>query len=398
MSREPVKLSPEGGPRPATMAQVPRKVMLCVSVDWFALSHFKPLIALLADLSDDVMIVAQNTGYSGDIEALGARVINFDYRRAQMNPRTELATARRLSTILREEQPDALHLIAMKPIVLGCLANWRNSVPACVVHMTGLGHLAIARTTKARLARRAALAIVARALKQPTSHLLVENPDDLAFLEAHGVAAPGRNTILGGAGVDPEYYAPTAAPDNQPPVAACVGRMIRSKGLDVLMAAQDLLTRRGQRLRLDLYGRIDDGNPEGIPKATLAQWTRHRDVFWHGHQEDIAAIWAGADIAVHPARSREGMPRALLEAASCGKPLIVTDVPGCRHFVRDGVEGLVVPPNDPEALADALWRLASDRPMRQAMGAAARARVLGGFTEAHVTRAYAELYRRLLNE
>ena len=98
---------------------------------------------------------------------------------------------------------------------------------------------------------------------------------------------------------------------------------------------------------------------------------------------------------VLPARGGEGMPRAMLEAAACARPLVVTDVPGCRHFVRDGVEGLVVPPNDVAALAEALHRLASDRELRERMGAAARRRLLEGFTEAHVKDVLRSAYRRL---
>ena len=107
-------------------------------------------------------------------------------------------------------------------------------------------------------------------------------------------------------------------------------------------------------------------------------------------------MWRRADIFVLPARSREGMPRALLEAAACARPLVVTDVPGCRHFVRDGVEGFIVPPEDADALADALERLARDPELRLRMGEAARLRLLHGFTEAHVKQslraAYASMF------
>ena len=103
-------------------------------------------------------------------------------------------------------------------------------------------------------------------------------------------------------------------------------------------------------------------------------------------------MWRHADIFVLPARSREGMPRALLEAAACARPLVVTDVPGCRHFVRDGVEGFIVPPEDADALADALERLARDPELRLRMGEAARLRLLHGFTEAHVKQSLRAAY------
>ena len=130
----------------------------------------------------------------------------------------------------------------------------------------------------------------------------------------------------------------------------------------------------------------------------LTAWCAQHEARWLGHVADVQEVWRHADIFVLPARSREGMPRALLEAAACARPLVVTDVPGCRHFVRDGVEGFIVPPEDAEALADALERLARDPELRLRMGEAARLRLLHGFTEAHVKQslraAYASMFGR----
>ena len=111
---------------------------------------------------------------------------------------------------------------------------------------------------------------------------------------------------------------------------------------------------------------------------------------------DVADIWRRADIFVLASRGGEGLPRALIEAAACGRPLVVTDVPGNRDFVRDGVEGLLVPPDDPARLAEALARLASDADLRRRMGMAARQRVLSGYTESHVKHSVLEAYRSLL--
>ena len=180
------------------------------------------------------------------------------------------------------------------------------------------------------------------------------------------------------------------------PVAAFVGRMIRPKGVHVLVEAQRRLSARGVPLALALYGKSDDDNTEGVPRAEIEGWTRSGGITWHGHVADIGAVWADADIAVLPAIARDGMPRAVLEAAASGRPLVVTDVPGCRHFVRDGIEGLIVPPDDADALAAALAKLAADPGLRARMGAAARARVLSGYTIAHVTAGVRTAYGNLL--
>ncbi len=360
------------------------KILIAITEDWFLLSHFKPLVAELKTLAAEVVVVTRPSDRIGEVEALGARVIAFDYNRSSMNPVREAVTVRGLARILQCEKPDVLHLIAMKPIVLGGLAGAIARAPHTVVHMTGLGFLAISQTTKARVARAVALAILRRVIARPSSWLVVENPEDLAFLKEGGVEPGERVTTLGGAGIDPEAFPALPEPAAAMPTAAFVGRMILPKGVDVLMQASGLLRARGVPLAIELYGRTDDDNLEAIPAGTLTSWSDGERRRWLGFTSDVAGIWRRAAIFVLPARSREGMPRALLEAAASARPLVVTDVPGCRHFVRDGVEGLIVPPADATALADALETLARDPDLRRRLGLAARARLLQGYTEADV--------------
>ena len=165
------------------------KVMICVTEDWFALSHFRPLIRRLCQIAADVVVVTRSSGRLAEIEQMGARTIHLEYNRSSMNPVREMRTTRQLAALMRRERPDAVHLIAMKPIVLGGLAVLTGPVRHTVVHMTGLGFLAISDTAKARLARKMALAIIRRVIAQPESWLLVENPEDLTFLEQGGAYA-----------------------------------------------------------------------------------------------------------------------------------------------------------------------------------------------------------------
>jgi glycosyltransferase involved in cell wall biosynthesis len=151
-------------------------------------------------------------------------------------------------------------------------------------------------------------------------------------------------------------------------------------------------------IRLELYGDADSDNAEAVALAELSAWCTQCDARWFGHVADVREVWRHADVFVLPARSREGMPRALLEAAASARALVVTDVPGCRHFVRDGVEGFVVPPEDPDALAAALERLAHDAGLRRRMGEAARLRLLQGFTEAHVKQSLRAAYAAMLRD
>ena len=388
-------ISRHGQPDAANAPKPFQRVMLCVTEDWFALSHFQPLIATLVRLAERVLVVTRSSGRLGEITALGAETRELDYHRSSLNPRQEAQSARRLAAVIREFKPDAVHLVAMKPIVLGGLAVRLATVPHVVLHLTGLGFLGITDTPKVRLVRWLVLKHIAATLARRGSWLFAENTEDVAYLEASGVRTRDRCTLLGGAGIDPELFPRQPAPVAAQVSAAYVGRMIRPKGVDVLMAASRLLAQRGVPLTIDLYGHSDTGNPEAIEPAELEAWSAEGHGRWHGPTRDVAGVWRAADIFVLPARSREGLPRALLEAAASGRPAIVTDVPGCRSFVRDGIEGLIVPPEDARALADALERLALNAELRARLGTAARARVLDGYTIAQVTAAIDRSYRAL---
>jgi glycosyltransferase involved in cell wall biosynthesis len=371
------------------------RILLLVTEDWFVLSHFRPLVAVLREIAREVVVVTHSSGRTAEIEALGARVIEFDFRRRSSNPARAAVSAWVLARILEAESPDAVHLVAMKPMVLGAVALRLVPVRHAVLHMTGLGLLAISTSPLMRLYRAAALRLIAALLRKPSSYLLVENPDNLAALRAVGASAGARFAMLGGAGVDPAAFPALPPPQNAVPVAAFVGRMIRAKGIDVLIAAFDRLAGRNEKLELELCGLSDNGTPDAIEPGTLEAWCALSGTRWLGHVADIRQVWRRADIFVLPSRG-EGMPRALLEAAACARPVVVTNVPGCRHFVRDGVEGFVVPPDDPVALADALQCLARDPDLRKRMGEAARLRLLHGFTEAHVKQSLRAAYQSLL--
>ncbi|MDX2258989.1 MAG: glycosyltransferase family 4 protein [Hyphomicrobiaceae bacterium] len=377
-------------------APCPRRILLVVTEDWFALSHFQPLITTLVALADEVVVATRSSGRLGEIAALGARVIPFDLRRAQLSPLTQAAVVRRLARLIRAERPDVVHVIAMQPMVIASLALRLVPETPVMLHLTGLGFLGISEGRTARFIRPAAFAALAAITRRRSAYVLAENPEDHAYLVANGAAPPERYTLLGGAGIDPDELPALPPPAVDRVVAAFVGRMIKPKGVEVLIEAARLLAERRVPIEIALYGRVDDDNPDALDAETIRAAERSGLVRWHGHVSDISAVWRCSDIAVLPAITREGMPRAVLEAAASQRPLVVTDVPGCRHFVRPGRDGLIVPPGDAVALADALQHLASDRAVREAMGVAARQRVLDGFTIAEVQAGIRAAYGALL--
>jgi glycosyltransferase involved in cell wall biosynthesis len=375
------------------------KILVLITEDWFALSHFKPLLSELRTLAEDVAVVTASSGRHEELRALGVRTIEFSMQRGAFNPLTQARVSRRLARLIAEERPDAIHAISLQPMLLAsmALARGRARPKALLLHVTGLGFIGVSRSPFARLVRTTIFELIRRCTRRTRVWLLAENPDDLAALTSRGIGSAAESSIIPGAGVDPDIFPAQAAPEYAIPRAAFVGRLIKSKGVETLVSAFEHVRARGIDVELELYGAPDTHNPDTVTPKTLERWRRTPGLHWHGHVSDVPTLWREADIAVVPTLGGEGVPRAMLEAAASARPLIVSDVPGCRHFVRDGVEGFIVPPGDAPALAKALARLAGDAELRRRQGAAARARFIAGHTTDAVKAALRKTYRCLFS-
>jgi glycosyltransferase involved in cell wall biosynthesis len=374
-----------------------RSLVFIVTEDWFFASHFLPMLRAAREAGFAPAVICRVDRHRQAIEAAGGRVIPLDADRGRREIGAGLSTVRALIRILRAEKPDIVHLIALWPILLGGIAAVAAGVRRRVYAVTGLGFLGASGSLAARAARLAVRLVLRGPLDGRNVRFLVENPDDARLLGLDPKAS-GRLVIVGGAGVDPEIYAPGPMPAMPPLKVGVIARMLWSKGIDLAVEAAKLARGRGAAVELALYGEPDATNPKTIPRATLEAWASEPGISWHGRTDDAAAVWRERHVCCLPSRGGEGLPRTLIEGASCGRAVLTADVPGCRTLVRDGIEGLVVPPGDAEALARAMEALARDPARVASMGEAGRRRVLSGFTERHVMDAVAALYRELAGD
>src|SRR5262249_26297323 len=288
--------------------------------------------------------------------------------RGRLSPRATIATLSALRRVLRATQPSLIHHVAMQPTVLGALAE--IGMPVVTVNaITGLGYTFIADTPKARVLRWLISAVLRLLVDRGRNVALVQNPDDHKLLRALGIRSD-HIIVIPGSGVDVERLHPTPEPAASVTIGF-VGRLLEDKGVRTLIAAHRLLRAKGTSLSLLLAGTPDPSNPASISEDEAKGWGREPGIAWLGHVADIATVWSRAHIAVLPSR-REGLPKSLLEAAACGRPMIATDVPGCREVVISEETGILVPADDPRALAAAIERLAASPDLRARYGAAAR--------------------------
>jgi glycosyltransferase involved in cell wall biosynthesis len=364
------------------------KLLYLITEDWFFVSHFLPMARAARAAGFEVVVATRVRQHGERIAAEGCRVVALENERRSFGPFEALRGFFRIARIVREERPDIVHCIALRMVVLGGLAARWGGARNLVLAPTGLGHLWINEGLRERLARALSRIVVGRWLRRPGTRYLFENTDDP---REFGLGPTDAVTIVPGAGVSPDEFPPSPEPAAPPMRVAVVARMIWPKGVAEAVAAVKRACALGADVELDLYGEPDLSNRRTCTEAELRALAEP-GIRWHGRSSDIARVWREHHVAMLLTWYREGVPRSLIEAAAAGRPIVTTDVPGCRDLVRDGVEGFVVAPHDVEGAARALVRLAGDAALRARLGAAAHARFQERFTEEAVQRTVAELY------
>ncbi|MBG0792647.1 glycosyltransferase family 4 protein [Methylocystis sp. H62] len=358
------------------------KVILFANTDWYLYNFRRSLAAALRDAGHDLLLVSPPGPYGEKLRAAGFRWIPAPMERMSLNPLRELALLSWLWRLMRKERPDIVHTFTIKCAVYGGLiarlvkAGRLNSV-------TGMGYVFISDSFKAQLLRPLLRLLMRAAFGGDRASLILQNHDDVQLFEKVGIVPLEQIRLVRSSGVDCSRFLP---PNDEP---ASVGeplrivfaaRMLWDKGVGELVEAARLLKSESRRLRFVLAGDPDPGNPAAIAEETLLGWQAEGLVEWLGHVSDMPTLLADAGIVVLPSY-REGLPKSLIEAAACARPLITTDAPGCREVVTHGVNGLLVPVRNAEALARAIAMLQDDPELARRLGEAARVKALIEFDE-----------------
>ncbi|MGE3599664.1 MAG: glycosyltransferase family 4 protein [Dehalococcoidia bacterium] len=353
---------------------VPR-LLFIVNVAWFFTSHRLPLALAARQAGYEVHVAAAVEG-PDEAEAIRQAGLPFHQirgTRGRGHTLKDLAMFVDILRVIRHVRPDIVHAITAKPIVFAGIASRLGRVRVFVAALTGLGYLYV-DDSRHRLLRALVTRLVGLALSKRGARLIVQNRDDAEVLLRSGVVSREQVVLIAGSGVDTRRLVVVPEPP-APPLVILPARMLRHKGIEQFCAAARTLRDDGVVARYALVGGLDLHNPAGIHEAELTDLCRGSGVEWWGYRSDMQDVLAGCHIVCLPSFYREGVPKSLLEAAAVGRAIVTTDVPGCRDVVKDGVDGLVVPPRDPVRLADALRRLIEDADLRRMLGRAAAERV-----------------------
>lgn len=370
------------------------RILFLITEDWYFWSHRLPIARAARDAGFKVLIATRVHRHGGRIEKEGFKLIPLRLVRRNRNPVKILLDIIGIVKTYRREKPDIVHHVAVQPVLFGSLAAMISGKSAVVNALAGLGYVFVAQDLKTRLLRRVLLAAFKLVFCGKNVIGIFQNPDDLKVFVDFGVIKSEKAVLIRGAGVDPTLFA-YRPEQTDIPVVLLASRMLWKKGIGEFVEASRILRRSGVECRMILVGIIDPESPASINEETLCKWHDEGVIEWWGRRDDMPEVFAGSNIVTLPTAYGEGIPKVLIEAASCGRAILTTDVPGCREIVRHNENGFLVPLHDSKALVDALKFLIENPEIRAKMGARGREIVEAEFSEEIVVRQTMEVYKKI---
>lgn len=370
-------------------------LLFVVNVDWFFLSHRLPIALEAQRKGYKVHIATGLTDRLDDLQRHGLVVHPLDLNRSSVRFGNSLRTMMQLWMVFRTVRPDIVHLVTIKPVLLGGLVARLAGVPAVVAAISGLGFIFVAQGFQAIVRRLIVGNLYRLALGGRNLRVIFQNPDDRARLVRLAQLPDNKIEMIRGSGVDLTQYVHTPLPSGIP-VVVLAARLLVDKGVREFVQSARLLKQRNVLAKFCLVGTVDPANPASLSDAELTQWTAEGLVELWGHRSDMPKVLAAAQVVVLPSYYGEGLPKVLIEAAACGRAVVTTDHPGCRDAVDSGVTGLLVPVRDAEALANALESLINDSRRCLSMGNAGRSLAERAFDVRQVVAAHMRIYQELM--
>ena len=371
------------------------KLHFVVNEDWAFVSHFF-----------ERAVAAQSAGYNVDIsahcdekravlEGAGFTIYPHNISRSGTNPFIEIQNLFAMIKVFRKSKPDIIHLIALKPIVIGAIAARIYGKAQVVCAPIGMGYLFSSNDRKARLLQPLVRFVLRRLLKLKNTQVIIENDEDHESLVSGNFVKMSNIQVIKGAGVDLSLY--KAIPENpDAQVVTMFSRVLRDKGVLDYVEAAKIVHREFPDAVLQLVGDCDPGNPTSFSESEVRSWESAGSIKWLGYRTDVPELLAASNIVCLPSY-REGLPKTLLEACAAQRAIVATDVTGCREVVSHGSNGLLVQVRNPEKLAEAISQLLSDQVQRTAFAKNGRARAENEFASPIVIERTLAVYKKVLS-
>jgi len=371
-----------------------RRLLYVVNEDWAFLLNRLPMARAAQKAGFEVHVATHVNDGARAIEAEGFTLHPIPLERGGISPLSAIPAIAALRQITGRIKPDIAHHSGLQCCVFGSIAAFGRKIPQ-VSAMTGMGYVYTSATWRSRLLKAILKWLLPSLLDRPGGVVLVQNPDDRTALVDLGISG-AKIVLIPGSGVDTDALQPLPEPRG-PITYGFAGRLLTDKGIRALVAAHGIVRKQGLETNLIIAGNPDPANPASVSLQEVNEWTRRPGITWLGHIKDISSLWRQCHFAILPSH-REGLPGSLMEAAACERAMIATDAPGCREIVLDDQTGLLVPIEDPEALARGIAKLATSPELRTRYARAARELVVNKLSAKIIGDSIVRLYDELIVE
>ena len=367
-----------------------------VNEDWAFISHFYER-AVASKANGYAVAVSAHCGeQKSTLTDAGLAVFPHHISRSGINPIIEMRNLFQLVQVFRQSKPKIIHLIALKPIVIGALAARIYGGAQVVCAPIGMGYLFSSGERKARVIRPVVQFLLRRILRMKNTHVIIENAEDLATLVNGGYVKQENISLIKGAGVNLDIY--PAIPENcDTKIVSMFARVLRDKGVLDFVSAAKVVHKTHPSARFRLIGDCDPGNPTSFSQLEVESWVATGAIEWLGYRTDVPALLAESNIVCLPSY-REGLPKTLIEACAAQRAIVATDVTGCREAVEHGTNGLLVPVQNPEKLAEAISQLLDDKELRLDLAKNGRRRADTEFSSTIVISETLNVYSQLVGK
>lgn len=371
-----------------------KPILLCVinNIE-FLYSHRLPIVLSAATAGYEVHVA---TCYKPKVKLKHTDQIHYHYihfNRNSINPVTEIKPLLQLARLYKQLTPDLIHHMCKKSVLYGCLLTRFMPKTPVVNTVPGLGYLFISSSLKSKLVTTVLRTGYRFGFNRQHLKTIFQNDDDRELFEHYRIVKPEQCVMIRGSGVDIQQFRP-APRTNEIPVIVLPARLLWDKGVGEFVDAARALKSQ-IKARFVLVGDVDPINPASISADTVKDWVVDGIVEHWGWCEDMVSVLKQADIVCLPSY-REGMPKALLEAAACGLPIVTTDAPGCKDVIVHGESGYIVPIKDSDLLVKYVGELVSSPKLRFYMGQKALSRVSENFSSEVITNQHLSLYITML--
>ena len=370
------------------------KIVLVSNTSWYLYNFRVKLLFLIKSYKYDLFLICPKDEYTEKLEKLGFKIYNWDLKRRSINPFKELISIYKLTRIYSKIKPKIVHHFTIKACIYGSISAFICNVKVIINSFTGLGHFFISSNLRIRFIRKISKIFIRIIFSKINSKLILQNNSDRKKLLTLKITTKSKSIVIPGSGVDLDYFYPKEKIFDRKIIKLLFpSRIIKEKGIMELIKACLLLEEANIPIELYIAGKLDEGNRSSLNKNEIDFLKKLKNIHLMGHIEDMRNLYEKIDIVVLPSW-REGLSKALLEAAAMEKAIITTNVPGCKEIVKHMETGLLVNVNNPRQIKENIIKIYNNPGLIKKFGKAARLRVKKKFEVKKINRMTIKEYKK----